>query len=57
LKIKNTAETTDIQILVYSGEKMRGVFEKTPLHPKNFRVMDAAEICKAKDAGVIMYQT
>jgi len=33
---------------------MRGIFEKIPLHPKNFRVMGAAKVCKAKDAGVIM---
>jgi len=30
---------------------MRGIFEKIPLHPKNFRVMGAAEVFKAKDAG------
>jgi len=29
---------------------MRGIFEKIPLHPKNFRVMGAAEVYKAKDA-------
>ncbi len=34
---------------------MRGIFEKIPLHPKNFRVMGAAEACKANDAGLIMY--
>jgi len=34
---------------------MRGIFEKIPLHPKNFRVMGAAKVCKAKDAGLIIY--
>jgi len=32
------------------------LFEKsTPAPPKNFRVMGAAETCKAKDAGLIIY--
>ncbi len=30
--------------------KMRVIFEKIPLHPKNFRIMGAAKACKAKDA-------
>jgi len=34
---------------------MRGIFKKIPLHPKNFRVMGAAEVYKAKDAGLIIY--
>jgi len=40
--------------LSLSGRKMRGIFEKIPLHPKNFRVMGSAKVCKAKDEGLII---
>jgi len=40
--------------LSLSVRKMRGIFEKIPLHPKNFRVMGVAEVCKAKNAGLII---